>query len=68
MKDYFEDLEDALVSLENRICGAIDPTRDPLGNYKMTLVMDAFATIRRAMKGVNAAMGLEMDKLNNGES
>ena len=68
MKNYFEDIDGELTPLENRICGEIDPTRDPLGDYKMTLVMDAFATIRCAMKGVNAAMGLEMDKLNNGES
>jgi len=56
MKNYFEGLDDQLGMLENRIDMEVDLERDPRGHVKMSIVRDAFSTMRNAMRIVNTVM------------
>lgn len=56
MKNYFEGLDAQLGMLENRIEMDVDLEMDPRGHVKMSIVRDAFSTMRNAMKIVNTVM------------
>jgi len=57
MKNYFTGLDDQLGMLETRIDMEVDLENDPQGHVKMSVVRDAFSTIRSAMQIVNTVMG-----------
>lgn len=60
MKNYFADIDDQLGMLENRIGIEVDLDKDPQGHVKMSVVRDAFSTMRNAMKIVNTVMDLDV--------
>jgi len=57
--NYFDGLDDKLRLLESRISKSVDLEHDPQGHVKMSVVRDAFTTIRNAMRIVNTVMDPE---------
>jgi len=59
MKNYFKGLDDQLFMLENKVDMEVDLEKDPRGHVKMSIVRNAFSTMRNAMQIVNTVMDSE---------